>query len=254
VPIHVQVLSGPPEISAATAQEISLSLMSLSGDPALENRMPKSLELRVPDASPKAVSDFSDALSIPVVEGSGLAVSPRLQARPNLLPAAVSRARSQRKTKSRAAVILTGALIAYLVLAAWLWIRARNTSERIDSMERQIAIVEPDVERIQQLEQRWKRLEPSFEKSWFPLVQLSHFTSALPGSGVVVREFRSSGRNIRVVGQARDVQLANRLLEDLQEMEAFSAYQWNMPNPKVEQNNTATFVISGEPKNEGSDS
>ena len=49
-------------------------------------------------------------------------------------------------------------------------------------------------------------------------------------------------------------QLANQLLEDLQGMEGFERYQWAMPNPKVEKNNTATFVISGEPKNAGTDS
>jgi hypothetical protein len=40
----------------------------------------------------------------------------------------------------------------------------------------------------------------------------------------------------------------------LQVMEGFERYQWSMPNPKVEKNNTATFVISGEPKNAGPDS
>jgi len=110
------------------------------------------------------------------------------------------------------------------------------------------------VTRIQQISQRWIRLEPAFEKSWFPLVQLNSFTSALPGSGVVVREFRTTGRSLRIRGQARDVQLANRLLEDLKAMEAFSAYEWSMPNPKVEKNNTATFEIEGKPSNAGADS
>jgi hypothetical protein len=50
------------------------------------------------------------------------------------------------------------------------------------------------------------------------------------------------------------VQLANRLLEDLQSMAEFNAYDWSMPNPKVEKNNTATFEITGKPKNAGTDS
>ncbi len=86
------------------------------------------------------------------------------------------------------------------------------------------------------------------------MVQLSRITSALPGSGVVVREYRTSGRNIRIRGQARDVQLANRLLEDLQGMAEFERYEWSMPNPRVERNNTATFEIEGKLKNEGADS
>ena len=70
----------------------------------------------------------------------------------------------------------------------------------------------------------------------------------------MIREYRTSGRNIRLRGQARDVQLANRLLEDLQAMEEFEAYDWSMPNPRVERNNTATFEIEGKPKNAGADS
>jgi len=36
-------------------------------------------------------------------------------------------------------------------------------------------------------------------------------------------------------------------------MDEFKAYDWSMPNPKVEQNNTATFEIEGKPKNSGTD-
>ncbi|MEM9281001.1 MAG: PilN domain-containing protein, partial [Verrucomicrobiota bacterium] len=110
-------------------------------------------------------------------------------------------------------------------------------------------IVEPDVEWIQQADQKWKVLEPAFDKGWFPVVQLSRITSALPGSGVVIREYRTSGRAIRIRGQARDVQLANRLLEDLQSIEEFSEYEWSMGNPQVEKNNTASFQIEGQPRN-----
>ena len=108
--------------------------------------------------------------------------------------------------------------------------------------------------RVQLAEQRWRTLEPAFDKNLFPVVQLSRITAALPGSGVVIREYRTTDRNIRIRGQARDVQLANRLLEDLEGMEGFEPYQWSLPNPKVEKNNTATFEIEGKLKNEVADS
>ena len=151
-------------------------------------------------------------------------------------------------------MILAVLFIAYAVGLSVMIIKSRNTAAEISSLKRQIDIVEPDVARVQQVDQRWRNLEPAFEKSWFPVVQLSRITSALPGSGVVIREYRTSGRNIRLRGQARDVQLANRLLEDLQAMEEFEAYDWSMPNPRVERNNTATFEIEGKPKNAGADS
>jgi Tfp pilus assembly protein PilN len=140
------------------------------------------------------------------------------------------------------------------VIGVWVWKDAQSTKREIASLEHQISIIEPDVQRIQLAEQRWRVLEPAFEKNYFPVVQLSRITAALPGSGVVIREYRTSGRNVRVRGQARDVQLANRLLEDLQGIDGFEAYEWSMPNPKVEKNNTATFEIEGKLKNAGADS
>lgn len=252
-PVHLQVLSGGNRLGATIAGEINLILMGLRGDPCTENSMPEMLALKVDDSSAEERDSFEGALNLRVQVTSTSCVSTgRISDR--LLPAAVTKARRKRKAKSRNSVIFAVLFIAYAVGLSVMIIKSRNTAAEISSLKRQIDIVEPDVARVQQVDQRWRNLEPAFEKSWFPVVQLSRITSALPGSGVVIREYRTSGRNIRLRGQARDVQLANRLLEDLQAMEEFKAYDWSMPNPKVERNNTATFEIEGKPKNAGADS
>ena len=252
-PVHLQVLSGGDRLGATIAGEINLILMGLRGDSCTEDSMPETLVLKVDDSSAEERESFEGALNLRVQVTSASCVSPgRISDR--LLPAAVTKARRKRKAKSRNSVILAVLFIAYAVGLSVMIIKSRNTAAEISSLKRQIDIVEPDVARVQQVDQRWRNLEPAFEKSWFPVVQLSRITSALPGSGVVIREYRTSGRNIRLRGQARDVQLANRLLEDLQAMEEFKAYDWSMPNPRVERNNTATFEIEGKPKNAGADS
>ena len=252
-PVHLQVLSGGDRLGATIAGEINLILMGLRGDSCTEDSMPETLVLKVDDSSAEERESFEGALNLRVQVTSASCVSPgRISDR--LLPAAVTKARRKRKAKSRNSVILAVLFIAYAVGLSVMIIKSRNTAAEISSLKRQIDIVEPDVARVQQVDQRWRNLEPAFEKSWFPVVQLSRITSALPGSGVVIREYRTSGRNIRLRGQARDVQLANRLLEDLQAMEEFEAYDWSMPNPRVERNNTATFEIEGKPKNAGADS
>jgi Tfp pilus assembly protein PilN len=162
--------------------------------------------------------------------------------------------RRRRRKVARNLALLALGLIVYSVVGVWVWNDAKVTEREIDSLERRIAIIQPDVERVQLIEERWRSLEPAFEKDLFPIVQLSRITAALPGSGVVIREYRTTGRDVRVRGQARDVQLANRLLEDLQGMNGFARYEWSMPNPRVERNNTATFEIQGKLKNEGADS
>lgn len=250
VTVHIQVLNGKPEVAAPLAGEIHLILMGLKGESLFEHAAPGEVILSLEGVGGDELAAFRAALSLPVrldpprppAKGEG---------RDRLLPAAVTALRKRRRSVARNFALLAAGLVIYAVVGMGIWTQSKATQREIDSLERRIAIIQPDVERIQLAEQRWRSLEPAFNKDLFPIVQLSRITAALPGSGVVVREYRTTGRGIRVRGQARDVQLANRLLEDLQGMDGFESYDWLMPNPKVERNNTATFEIEGKPKHEG---
>ena len=253
-PAHFQVLSGKPEVGAAIGKEVNLLLLGLEGEAVFAVAAPAVLYLAVPGASDKEIAAFTAALSIPVKVVAGSPVAAKGEGRDRLLPAAVRLSRRKRHAALRNMAVLVAGLIIYTVVGVWVWKDAQATKREISSLERNISIIEPDVERVQLAENRWRALAPAFDKNFFPVVQLSRITGALPGSGVVIREYRTSGKTIRIRGQARDVQLANRLKEDLENMPGFEAYEWALPNPKVEKNNTATFEIEGKPKNEGTDS
>ena len=109
------------------------------------------------------------------------------------------------------------------------------------------------MEEIQRTEQRWRELEPAIDLRYYPLVQLNEVTKAMPGSGVLLREFETRGTSIFVRGAAKDVQMAFTLVEDLKKSPELSVYEWNMPKPKVESNSSATFEIQGKPKHAGTD-
>ncbi len=249
-PAHVQVLSGKPEVGKTLGGEINLLLLGLKGESLFENAPPTELVLALDEVPPEALADFRSSLNIPVRLQPPV-LPPKAAARDRLLPSQVVTQRRRRRSAVRNVALLAAGLVIYSVAGVWVWKSAQATEREIASLEHRIAIVQPDVEAVRLAEERWRALEPAFNKDLFPIVQLSRITSALPGSGVVVREYRTTGRNIRVRGQARDVQLANRLLEDLQGMDGFERYDWHMPNPKVERNNTATFEIEGKLKNEG---
>ena len=252
--IHLQVLNGSSDLDAGAAQEVSLILMSLAGDPVLGSRLPSRLQVSIKNLPDDDHDGFAAGMSIPVDVGNPEGfTSAKLSIRDRLLPAEVTRARKNSKIKSRTLAGLAVAFIVYVVAVSWLWVHSKKTAATIASLEEQVEILAPDVEQVQLASQRWKKLEPAFEKSWFPLVQLNRITSALPGSGVVIREFRTENRVIRLEGQAKDVQLANRLIEDLQNMSELSQYTWDLSNTKVEKNNTANFRIEATPKNEGPD-
>lgn len=244
---HVQMMSGKAEIGAPLAREINLVLLGLGGETFFEADPPRELVLFADGVSDEDLEGFRGALTLPLrFERAGYPA--KAVERERLLPSEVARWRRRRRNVARAVALLAASLVAYAVAGTWIWKSAKATQREVESLERRIAILEPDAERVRIAEERWRALEPAFDKDLFPVVQLSRITSALPGSGVVVREFRTTGRAIRIRGQARDVQLANRLLEDLRGMESFRRYEWSMPNPRVERNNTATFEIQGKPK------
>lgn len=251
--VHVQVLSGKPEVGKPLAGEINLILLGLRGETVFEEAAPGEVVLALDGITEKELIEFRSGTNLPV-RCERPAAPARAEARERLLPAEVTRRRRRRRAAVRNLVLCAIGIVVYKVIGVWVWKDAQATKREIASLERRLAIIQPDVERVQLVEERWRSLEPAFDKDLFPVVQLSRITSALPGSGVVVREYRTSGRDIRIQGQARDVQLANRLLEDLQGMAEFARYEWSMPNPRVERNNTATFEIEGKLKNEGADS
>jgi len=257
-PLHVQILSGTGRLDEAAGREVSLVLLGLGGEPALDRFSEMSGSPLLLSLSPREDDDeegFARGAGVRVAKDpAGTNALAGAGWRERLLPAEVARAR-RRHHRRRAALLVSVVVLAlYGVGISWLTVHSKKRQAEIASLQRQVAILAPDVERIQQMERRWRTLEPAFEKSWFPMVQLNRITSALPGSGVVLRDFRTSGRDIRVRGQARDVQFANRLLEDLRAMEEFSSYEWNMPNPRVESNNTASFEIEGKPRDAGAES
>lgn len=252
IPAHVQILSCKPELGKALATEVNLILLGLKGESVFETSAPRELVLALENVEEKGLIELRSVLSIPV-RSERPRFPAKAEARERLLPADVVNHRRRRRSGVRNLALLAVGLIVYTVVGVWVWKDAKVTEREIESLERRLAIIQPDVERVQLVEERWRSLEPAFEKNLFPIVQLSRITSALPGSGVVVREYRTTGRDIRIRGQARDVQLANRLLEDLQGMDGFERYEWSMPNPRVERNNTATFEIQGKLKHEGTD-
>jgi hypothetical protein len=251
---HLQVLSAEPVMSAGSAQEINLTTLSLQAEGLLD----EAPELVVAGSLASQRSDgrtaFEKALLIPAefqTEAPEAIAAPAIDDR--FLPHPVSEARRRRITVRRRTLAGLAAAAIYVVAGAAIWIHAKKTETQIATLERQVEVTRPEVAEIQETEARWRELEPAFDLHYYPLVQLNEFTRVMPGSGVLVREFETKGRAIEIDGSARDVQMAFRLKEDLEKNPFFKAYTWNMPQPKVEKNNMATFQIQGQPKNEGSD-
>lgn len=251
---HLQVLSAEPELSQALAQEINLTTLSLQAEDLLDET-PELLVVGSIAANPgEGWRAFEKALLIPVefrAEAPETVAAPVVDDR--FLPQAVREARRRRAAGRRRVLIGLAAAAVYAVAGTWIWMSAKKTEATIAELEAKVEATRPDVALIQETEARWRALEPAIDLHYFPLVQLNEFTRVMPGSGVLVREYETKGREIEIDGSARDVQMAFRLKEDLEKNPFFQAYAWSMPQPRVEKNNMATFQIQGRPKHEGAD-
>lgn len=245
---HLQALSAEPSLTAAAAQEINLTVLSLQG----EGLIAETPDLVV-SGDFKTNGDFQEFEKSLVMPAELRREKPRLKENPELqdafLPALVRNARKRRSSGRRNLVIGLFAAAAYVAIGVFLWFFAKSTEASIALLKEQVTETQPGVDEILRTEQRWRELEPAFNLRYYPLVQLNEITRILPASGVLIRQFETRGTSVFVRGQARDVQLAARLKEEIEQDPAFEAYQWIMPNPKVDQNNTATFEIQGTPNN-----
>lgn len=251
--IHSQVLSGSSELSPETASEINLLLLSLQGDPAFEDDLPDKLavvihEDEMPEAAEKA---FASAVQLDTAFTQPIGAHRKARPRTKLTPPAITNYRKRKKFVAWGALVTALLILGYCLFGFSMWKSSEKDRVQVDSLKKRISLIEPDVFEIQKTEDRWKQMEPAFDLRWFPIVQLSRITEALPGSGVVIREFETRERNIYVKGDARDVQLAFRLEEDLSNLPGFEHYTWSMPKPNMNSDNTASFRIEGKPKEEG---
>lgn len=160
------------------------------------------------------------------------------------LPVRGERGRKQRAHKRNAVVMAVFAL--YAIIGTLLWVYSLQTKKKIENLEQQVEGNRPQVRKIEEAARQWQELAPAFDLKRYPLVQLNEVTRLMPPSGVLIREFETKGSSVRIRGQARDAQIAFQFEEDLKSSEFLGQYQWNMPQPKVEKNNTATFEIQGE--------
>ncbi len=241
---HVQVVSAGTDLGMAVAQEIGLTALSLHGEGAIGENP----DLVVAgEFSREECLEFEKASMLPVefVREVRISTAPPT-GDPGLTPQLVRTARRRRAGARRRNVVLALVALFYAAVVAFLWNFSQGRAEAIAELKEEVEAIRPEAEEVQRARDRWQALEPAVDLQFYPLVQLNQITRVMPPSGVVIREFSTKGRSIRIRGRARDAQLAFRFEEGLEANEELGDYQWNMPNPKVERDNSATFEVQGE--------
>lgn len=167
-----------------------------------------------------------------------------LKALPKLLPASVFTTQASRETRRRLLSVGVLTLILYAILFACGWWYLQSLKQDVAAMEKRSNVLLEPAERVRAASDRWRALEPAVEKQRYPMVQLSHVTSIMPPSGVVIKRFSAKPTEIELRGDARDLQTAAQLLEDLKKHPKLNRFHWEMPTPDIK-NKIATFRITG---------
>ena len=163
---------------------------------------------------------------------------------PKLLPQQVFDAQKSRATRRRVISILFLTAILYAIIFAMGWWYLRELEQQANTLEERVALTRGPAAEVKATANRWRSMEPAIDVQRYPMVQLSHITSIMPPSGIVLKRFQAKPAEIELRGDARDLQTAAQFLEDLKKHPKLGRFSWEMPTPDM-RNKVATFKIQG---------
>jgi hypothetical protein len=165
-----------------------------------------------------------------------------------LLPRSVSDARAAAATRAkwlRFAALAALALGAAVVLG---WMHLQSLQSEATRLAKQVETTRAPAESVRQTANRWKGMLPALEPKFYPMVIMAQITGLMPPSGVVIRDFEYTTKDVELKGDARDLITASQFLEDIKKHKDLSRYEWTMPQPSVRDNKTVSYRIQGKPK------
>jgi hypothetical protein len=240
-----QILNCGTEFNQAFFQEVNLTILSLQGAGQLPERV--TLEIWT-DVLPEDRDNLERKFTMAVDFTRRPDPDPRLakDASSPLLPIPIQTAlaKSRRAQKIRFAVLL--GILVYSAIAVFVAMTTIALKEKTDRLERQVSTRKSRVLMIKTEQARAEIFVPAYDKKLYPMIQLDEITRIMPDQGIVIREFRSKDREIRIEGIASGPEIVVGFVESLNADADLPSYSWEQPQAaNVKENKTATFVIVG---------
>jgi len=160
----------------------------------------------------------------------------------NLIHPAVIRHRGM---ESRARQVRQVLVVLGVVLLAVLGVsggRVFWASRELAVLEKEYASLQEQSEGIREVARRWRQLEGTVDRSYYPLEHLRAVSALLPANGVRLTEFQWKEGQLRLTGEATDTTMAYAYAEGLKSHDQFA---WEMDQPNIQPNNSAQFVVKG---------
>lgn len=116
---------------------------------------------------------------------------------------------------------------------------------KTNKLARRLAELEQAVGPSMLVARDWELLVESIEPRRFALEKLLLAVEALPPSGVRLSLFEARPDGLRIEGDARNVGLATLYFNSLQSAPGAENFDWSMPSPALQPDNSARFAIDG---------
>lgn len=136
-----------------------------------------------------------------------------------------------------AALVLVLALVAAAALV-------RDYRE-LKKLESQIAGQTDEVSRLIGIAKNWQVIESAVEPPYYPLDILRDCAAQLPETGTRFTAVSIDGPEIIIQGEAATHPAAFLFADNLKKAPALADYEWEVPQPTMLPNNTASFQMSG---------
>ncbi len=152
-------------------------------------------------------------------------------------------ASSERMKKIRIAAIAASVVLAAIALSTGSFLI--NLHWKTLTLQKQLQKIEDQASPSMRTARQWEILAPSIDTSLFPLERLLLAVQSLPREGVRLSVFETIPDGIRIEGDARNVGLATLYFNTLQTAPGSEAFDWKMPSPALQPDNSARFAIDG---------
>lgn len=102
-----------------------------------------------------------------------------------------------------------------------------------------------EVSRLMDIARDWNVIEPAVNPTYYPLDILRDCAAQLPENGTRLTAATISGTEIVLQGEAVNHPAAFQFADNLKNSPALAAYIWEIPQPTLLPNNTASFQMQG---------
>lgn len=189
-------------------------------------------------------------LEAPLAEAFSLPVEPlSLTAIPvpegNLVPPAwqADARRVQRSESFRQRLMLAAVL--YLVLLAGAFVYLALTKRKVQAIDAQLAVLQPQIAAVQAQQAHWQALSPAVDPTRYPVEVLFQASQNLPSPEVRITTFNYTPSVFTIKGEAPNANLAIEYTQKLRAVPELSAWRIEAGPPSFLPDNRAQFTITG---------